>query len=145
MTNLDTTLITVNDAWAMLKDKKKQQNERFPQFQKNGKFILPDYKLTRKREAFKIRKRLFLKRHARSYVAFDSNNGQTLWLHNFPSLSEALFWLDTGLKTNDVDSHSSYRQWKDRHLDDINSFKDQLRKKSKHKHIPAAQTDADNN
>ncbi|MBW1605195.1 hypothetical protein [Lactobacillus sp. Sy-1] len=136
MTKLNTTLITVQDAWAMLKDKKSQRNERFPQFEKNGKFILPDYKLTRKREAFKIRKRTFLKRHARSYVAFDSDNGQTLWLHNFPSLSEALFWLDTGLKTNDMDSHSSYHQWKSNHLDDINEFKDALRKKSKHKHIP---------
>ncbi|UQS87464.1 hypothetical protein MOO44_04735 [Nicoliella spurrieriana] len=144
MTKLNTTLITVQDAWAMLKDKKNQQNERFPQFEKNGKFILPDYKLTRKREAFKIRKRTFLKRHARSYVAFDSDNGQTLWLHNFPSLSAALFWLDTGLKTNDMDIHSSYQQWKSNHLDDINEFKDQLRKKSKHKHIPREAADLNN-
>ncbi|GAY73548.1 hypothetical protein [Lentilactobacillus kosonis] len=131
MTQLNATLISVEEAKALLKDRSDQINERFPQLKRQGKYILPDYRLTRKREAFKIRKHTFLARHARSYVAFDSENGQTLWMHNFSSLTEALFWLDTGLKPGDTDSSSSYKQWKIKHEDDILQLKDILRSRSK--------------
>ncbi len=124
-------LITVDDARELLRDRKNQQFERFPRLKNKGKFILPDFRLTRKRKAFKIRKHTFLQHHARSYVAFDSENGQTLWMHNFSSLTEALFWLDTGLKPGDTDTNSSYKQWKASHADDINDLKEQLRLKSK--------------
>ncbi|WP_283678991.1 hypothetical protein [Lentilactobacillus sp. Marseille-Q4993] len=131
MTQIDATLISVEEAKALLKDRSDQINERFPQLKRQGKYILPDYRLTRKREAFKIRKHTFLQRHARSYVAFDSENGQTLWMHNFSSLTEALFWLDTGLKPGDTDSSSSYKQWKAKHEEDINGLKDILRERSR--------------
>lgn len=121
------SLITVDQARAMLKDQHDQRGERFPQLALSGQYILPDYRLTRKREAFKIRRHTFLKKHFRSYVAFDSDNGQTLWIHNFPSLSEACFWLNTGLKPTDTDSASSYQEWKAHHLSEIETLKEQLR------------------
>ncbi|WP_407889860.1 hypothetical protein [Levilactobacillus sp. N40-8-2] len=121
------SIITVDQARAMLKDQREQRDERFPQLATSGQYILPDYRLTRKREAFKIRRHTFLKKHFRSYVAFDSDNGQTLWIHNFPSLSEACFWLNTGLKPNDTDSAGTYQGWKDEHVTEIEALKDQLR------------------
>ncbi|GEO66564.1 hypothetical protein [Levilactobacillus spicheri] len=121
------TLITVEQARAMLQDQRDQRSEPFPTLALSGQYILPDYRLTRKREAFKIRRHTFLKKHFRSYVAFDSDNGQTLWIHNFPSLSEACFWLNTGVKPNDTDSTSSYQEWKVKHVDEIEVLKEQLR------------------
>lgn len=138
MTQTKATLISVTEATALLKDRSDQINERFPQLKNKGKYILPDYRLTRKREAFKIRKHTFLQRHARSYVAFDSENGQTLWMHNFPSLTESLFWLDTGLKPTDTDTNTSYKQWKSQHEDDINALKDILRERSRRRKEAAA-------
>lgn len=138
MTQTKATLISVTEATALLKDRSDQINERFPQLKNKGKYILPDYRLTRKREAFKIRKHTFLQRHARSYVAFDSENGQTLWMHNFPSLTESLFWLDTGLKPTDTDTNTSYKQWKSQHEDDINALKDILRERSRKRKEAAA-------
>ncbi|EEI25366.1 hypothetical protein [Lentilactobacillus hilgardii] len=138
MTRTKATLITVEEARALLKDRSDQINERFPRLKKQGKYILPDYRLTRKREAFKIRKHTFLQRHPRSYVAFDSENGQTLWMHNFPSLTEAIFWLDTGLKPTDTDTSTSYKQWKTQHEDDINVLKEILRKRSQERKAAAA-------
>ena len=138
MTQTKATLILVTEATALLKDRSDQINERFPQLKNKGKYILPDYRLTRKREAFKIRKHTFLQRHARSYVAFDSENGQTLWMHNFPSLTESLFWLDTGLKPTDTDTNTSYKQWKSQHEDDINALKDILRERSRKRKEAAA-------
>lgn len=138
MTRTKATLITVEEAKALLKDRSDQINERFPRLKKQGKYILPDYRLTRKREAFKIRKHTFLQRHPRSYVAFDSENGQTLWMHNFPSLTEAIFWLDTGLKPTDTDTSTSYKQWKTQHEDDINVLKEILRKRSQERKAAAA-------
>jgi len=132
------TIISVDQARAMLKDQHEQRDERFPQLAISGQYILPDYRLTRKREAFKIRKHTFLKRHFRSYVAFDSDNGQTLWIHNFPSLSEACFWLNTGLKPGDTDSAKSYQDWKGEHADEIEVLKEQLRTQHKVKKQPAA-------
>ncbi|MFD1125716.1 hypothetical protein ACFQ22_10185 [Lentilactobacillus raoultii] len=142
MTRTKATLIMVEEAKALLKDRSDQINERFPQLKKQGKYILPDYRLTRKREAFKIRKHTFLQRHPRSYVAFDSENGQTLWMHNFPSLTEAIFWLDTGLKPTDTDTSTSYKQWKNQHEDDINELKDILRKRSQEKKAAVAKKKA---
>lgn len=124
---IQATIITVEQARAMLKDQRDQRDERFPQLVSSGQYILPDYRLTRKREAFKIRRHTFLKKHFRSYVAFDSDNGQTLWIHNFPSLSEACFWLNTGLKPNDTDSTSTYQEWKTEHMAEIDVLKEQLR------------------
>ncbi|MFC6274486.1 hypothetical protein ACFQET_03040 [Levilactobacillus tangyuanensis] len=121
------TIITVDQARAMLKDQREQRDERFPQLAVSGQYILPDYRLTRKREAFKIRRHTFLKKHFRSYVAFDSDNGQTLWIHNFASLSEACFWLNTGLKPGDTDSTTSYVDWRQEHTTEIDTLKDQLR------------------
>ncbi|KAL3948074.1 hypothetical protein [Lentilactobacillus hilgardii] len=138
MTRTKATLITVEEAKALLKDRSDQINERFPRLKKQGKYILPDYRLTRKREAFKIRKHTFLQRHPRSYVAFDSENGQTLWMHNFPSLTEAIFWLDTGLKPTDTDTSTSHKQWKTQHEDDINVLKEILRKRSQERKAAAA-------
>lgn len=131
------TLITVDQARAMLKDQHDQRGERFPHLALSGQYILPDYRLIRKREAFKIRRHTFLKRHFRSYVAFDSDNGQTLWIHNFPSLSEACFWLNTGLKPTDTDSASSYQEWKSLHVDEIEVLKKQLRTQHHEKKKPS--------
>lgn len=132
MSQTTAQLITVEDARALLKDRHEQINDKFPKLKRQGKFILPDFRLTRKREAFKIRRHTFLQHHARSYVAFDSENGQTLWMHNFPSLTEALFWLDTGLKPSDTDTNFSFKQWKVKHEEDIVALKDELKAK-KHK------------
>jgi len=132
------TLITVDQARAMLKDQHDQSGEPFPSLARSGQYILADYRMTRKREAFKIRRHTFLKKHFRSYVAFDSDNGQTLWSHNFPSLSEACFWLNTGLKPNDTDSTSSYQQWKTEHVDEIEVLKIELRTQHQDKKKVAA-------
>ncbi len=142
MTRTKSTLITVEEAKALLKDRSDQINERFPKLKRQGKYILPDYRLTRKREAFKIRKHTFLQRHPRSYVAFDSENGQTLWMHNFPSLTEALFWLDTGLKPQDTDTSTSYKQWKSQHEDDINTLKGILKARSQERKAALAKKKA---
>lgn len=120
-------LITVSQAWGLLKDQKAQRDERFPELESTGQYILPDYRLTRKREAFKIRRHTFLKHQYKSYVAFDSENGQTLWMHNFASLTEALFWLETGLKPTDSDSTYSYQDWKTDHADAIEKVKEELK------------------
>lgn len=131
MSQSNAQLITIDDARALLKDRSNQLNERFPKLKRQGKFILPDFRLTRQRKTFKIRRHTFLQHHARSYVAFDSENGQTLWMHNFPSLTEALFWLNTGLKPTDSDTNVSFQQWKAQHEDDILAMKDELRGLSK--------------
>ncbi|USS93452.1 hypothetical protein M8332_00870 [Fructilactobacillus ixorae] len=131
MSELNIELITADQAMKMLRDRHAKRNERFPQLISAGSFILPDYYLTRKREAFKIRRHTFLKKKPRSYVAFDSENGQTLWLRNFNSLSEAMFWLNTGLKPADTDSSNSFAKWKESHAAEINELKDQLRAMSK--------------
>ncbi|WCJ47427.1 hypothetical protein OE230_00160 [Levilactobacillus brevis] len=110
---IQATIITVDQARAMLKDQRDQRDERFPQLASSGQYILPDYRLTRKREAFKIRRHTFLKKHFRSYVAFDSD--------------EACFWLNTGLKPNDTDSTSTYQEWKTEHMAEIDVLKEQLR------------------
>ncbi|PWG00124.1 hypothetical protein [Levilactobacillus bambusae] len=128
---LQAVLINVEQAHALLKDNVEQRKKTFPKLAQAGQFILPDYRLTRKREAFKIRKHTFLKKQARSYVAFDSDNGQTLWMHNFSSLSEACFWLNTGLKPTDTDTFESYSSWKVTHHDEIEALKDQLREAHK--------------
>lgn len=133
------SLITVEQAQAMLKDQHDQLSEPFPILARSGQYILPDYRLTRKREAFKIRRHTFLKKHFRSYVAFDSDNGQTLWSHNFPSLSEACFWLNTGLKPNDTDSTRSYQEWKTEHIDEIEALKEQLRAQHQNKKKPVTE------
>lgn len=52
-------------------------------------------------------------------------------MHNFPSLTEALFWLDTGLKPTDTDTNTSYKSWKEMHEDDITALKDILKERSK--------------
>ncbi|WP_413628212.1 hypothetical protein R4B61_03250 [Fructilactobacillus vespulae] len=133
MSDINIKLITADRAMTMLRDRHTKRNERFPELITPGSYILPDYFLTRKREAFKIRRHTFLKKKSRSYVAFDSENGQTLWLRNFQSLSEAMFWLNTGLKPADSDSSNSFAKWKETHADEINELKDQLRALSKPK------------
>ena len=133
MPDINIKLITADQAMKMLRDRHAKRNERFPELITPGSYILPDYYLTRKREAFKIRRHTFLKKKSRSYVAFDSENGQTLWLRNFNSLYEAMFWLNTGLKPADSDSNNSFAEWKENHADEINTLKDQLRALSKPK------------
>lgn len=127
MSEIHAQLINIDQAHALLKEQHSQANESFPELTLTGQYILPDYRLTRKREAFKIRKHTFLKKHYKSYVAFDSENGQTLWMRNFSSLTQALFWLQTGLKPGDTDSQFTFKDWQQAHLDDINGYKDQLR------------------
>ncbi|KRK96898.1 hypothetical protein FD04_GL001750 [Secundilactobacillus odoratitofui DSM 19909 = JCM 15043] len=127
MSEIRAQLINSDQAHALLKEQHTQANESFPELTLTGQYILPDYRLTRKREAFKIRKHIFLKKHYKSYVAFDSENGQTLWMHNFSSLTQALFWLQTGLKPGDTDSQFTFKDWQDNHADEIEEFKDQLR------------------
>lgn len=127
MSEIRAQLITIDQARSLLKEQHNQANELFPELTLTGQFILPDYRLTRKREAFKIRKHIFLKKHYKSYVAFDSENGQTLWMHNFSSLSQALFWLETGLKPGDSDTSMSFKDWQTQHADSIDGLKDQLR------------------
>lgn len=127
MSEIRAQLITFDQAHALLKEQHNQANELFPELTLTGQYILPDYRLTRKREAFKIRKHTFLKKQYKSYVAFDSENGQTLWMHNFSSLTQALFWLQTGLKPGDTDSQFTFKEWQDSHDDEIEAFKNQLR------------------
>nr|WP_054659157.1 hypothetical protein [Secundilactobacillus kimchicus] len=123
MSEVRANLITLDEARALLKESKSQKDEFIPKLATTGQYILPDYRLTRKREAFKIRKHIFLKRQYKSYVAFDSENGQTLWMHNFSSLSQALFWLATGLKPGDSDSSMSFKDWMDHNQDQIDELK----------------------
>ena len=52
-------------------------------------------------------------------------------MHNFPSLTESLFWLDTGLKPTDTDTNTSYKQWKVKHEEDINTLKNILKERSR--------------
>lgn len=139
MSEIRANLITIDEARSLLKEQKSQADEFIPALTTTGQYILPDYRLTRKREAFKIRKHIFLKKHYKSYVAFDSENGQTLWMHNFSSLSQALFWLATGLKPGDSDSSLSFKDWVAKNQDQIDNLKEELRqlhktKKSAGKH-----------
>lgn len=127
MSEIRAQLINIDQAHALLKEQHSQANEFFPELTLTGQYILPDYRLTRKREAFKIRRHTFLKKHYKSYVAFDSENGQTLWMRNFSSLTQALFWLQTGLKPGDTDSQFSFKEWHDSHADEIEGYKEQLR------------------
>jgi len=127
MSKFNITLINADRAKAMLTEYKEQRKNSIPRLAHPGRYILPDYKLTRRRAAFKIVKHTFLTPHYKSYVAMDSDNGHTLWFHNFGSLTEALFWLETGLKISDTDSHSNYKEWSVKHADKIVTFKDALR------------------
>jgi len=131
MSKFDIKLITADRAKGMLTEYKDQRKNSVPHLAHPGRYILPDYKLTRRRAAFKIVKHTFLTPHYKSYVAMDSDNGHTLWFHNFGSLTEALFWLETGLKISDTDSHSNYKEWVTKHTDDITAFKDLLRETKK--------------
>lgn len=131
MSNFNISLITADRAKGMLTEYKEQRKNSIPHLDHPGRYILPDYKLTRRRAAFKILKHTFLTPHYKSYVALDSDNGHTLWMRNFGSLTEALFWLETGLKISDTDSHSNYKQWVAKHGDDIDAFKDRLRERKK--------------
>ncbi|AVK63906.1 hypothetical protein C5Z26_07205 [Lactobacillus sp. CBA3606] len=131
MSKFNITLINADRAKAMLTEYKEQRNLSIPRLAHPGRYILPDYKLTRRRAAFKIVKHTFLTPHYKSYVAMDSDNGHTLWFHNFGSLTEALFWLETGLKTGDTDSHSNYKEWTAKHTDEIDTFKQDLRQHKK--------------
>ncbi|ETY72980.1 hypothetical protein [Lactiplantibacillus fabifermentans] len=131
MSKFDISLITADRAKAMLTEYKEQRKNSVPRLKHPGRYILPDYKLTRRRAAFKIVKHTFLTPHYKSYVAMDSDNGHTLWFHNFGSLTEALFWLETGLKISDTDSHSNYKEWVTKHTSEIDAFKDLLREQKK--------------
>lgn len=140
MSQIDVELITEPTAKEFLTDYKEQKrNNNVPELKSQGHFILPDYKLTRQRKAFKIMKHTYLTKHYKSYVAFDSDNGHTLWMKNFASLTEAVFWLETGLEIGDTDTRSTYKDWKIKHDDKIQSLKDQLRllkKKHASKQVP---------
>ncbi|WP_318764878.1 hypothetical protein [Lactiplantibacillus carotarum] len=127
MSKFNIFLITADRAKGMLTEYKEQRKNSIPKLAHPGRYILPDYKLTRRRAAFKIVKHTFLTPHYKSYVAMDSDNGHTLWFHNFGSLTEALFWLETGLKISDTDSHSNYKEWVTKHSEEIDAFKDLLR------------------
>lgn len=83
-------------------------------------------------------KHTYLTKHYKSYVAFDSDNGHTLWMKNFASLTEAVFWLETGLDIGDTDTRSTYKEWKVKHEDAIEDLKNQLRelKKKRTQQIP---------
>lgn len=131
MSNFNITLISADRAKDMLTEYKTQRKNSIPRLAHPGRYILPDYKLTRRRAAFKIVKHTFLTPHYKSYVAMDSDNGHTLWFHNFGSLTEALFWLETGLKISDTDSHSNYKEWVTKHADEITAFKDLLRERKR--------------
>lgn len=117
----------------MLVEFKSQRQDNVPILEKPGHYILPDYKLTRQRKALKIRKHTYLTKKFRSYVALDSANGHTLWMRNFGSLSEAIFWLETGMKIGDTDTDArySFKEWQEKHFEDIEKLKDQLRAKTK--------------
>jgi len=131
MSKFNISLISADRAKAMLTEYKEQRKNSIPRLAAPGRYILPDYKLTRRRAAFKIVKHTFLTPHYKSYVALDSDNGHTLWLHNFGSLTEALFWLETGLKISDTDSHSTYKEWIAKHTTEIDDFKLSLKQRPK--------------
>ncbi|MFD1421457.1 hypothetical protein [Lactiplantibacillus songbeiensis] len=133
MSKFNISLVSADRAKAMLTEYKEQRKNSVPQLTAPGRYILPDYKMTRRRAAFKIVKHTFLTPHYKSYVALDSDNGHTLWMRNFGSLTEALFWLETGLKISDTDSHSNYKEWSDKHTAEIATFKDLLRQRPKAK------------
>ncbi len=61
MSEIHAQLINIKQAHALLKEQHSQANEFFPELTLTGQYILPDYRLTRKREAFKIRKHTFFK------------------------------------------------------------------------------------
>ena len=124
MPKFDITLISPERAKAMLTEYKEQRKNSVPHL-----------------AAFKIVKHTFLTPHYKSYVAMDSDNGHTLWFHNFGSLTEALFWLETGLKISDTDSHSNYKEWMAKHTTEIETFKDLLREQ-KHKQGPKTKKNA---
>lgn len=132
MSKFNISLISADRAKGMLTEYKEQRRNSIPRLAHPGRYILPDYKLTRRRAAFKIVKHTFLTPHYKSYVAMDSDNGHTLWFHNFGSLTEALFWLETGLKISDTDFHSNYKEWVTKHTKEIETFKDLLRSSKKH-------------
>jgi hypothetical protein len=135
MAKFDVHIIDHPTAKAMLVEFKSQHQDNVPILEKPGHYILPDYKLTRKRKALKIRKHTYLTKKFRSYVALDSANGHTLWMRNFGSLSEAVFWLETGMKIGDTDTDArySFKEWQEKHFEDIEKLKDQLRAKTKAK------------
>ncbi|AEV94494.1 hypothetical protein [Pediococcus claussenii] len=129
MSKVDITLIDQATAKVMLQEFKSQKKDNVPVLKNPGHYILPDYKITRQRKAFKIRKHTYLTRKFRSYVALDSDNGHTLWIRNFGSLTEAIFWLESGLKLEDTDTDTrfSYGEWKQKHQEEIEDLKNQLR------------------
>ncbi|ABJ67395.1 hypothetical protein AAHB41_02260 [Pediococcus pentosaceus] len=133
MAKFDVHIIDHPTAKEMLVEFKSQRQDNVPILEKPGHYILPDYKLTRQRKALKIRKHTYLTKKFRSYVALDSANGHTLWMRNFGSLSEAIFWLETGMKIGDTDTDArySFKEWQEKHFEDIEKLKDQLRAKTK--------------
>lgn len=135
MAKIDVKIIDQPTAKAMLVEFKSQRQDNVPVLKHPGHYILPDYKLTRQRKAFKIRKHTYLTKKFRSYVALDSANGHTLWMRNFGSLSEAVFWLETGMKIGDTDTDArfSFKDWQLTHVDEIEELKEELRQKSKAK------------
>ncbi|MCZ3394136.1 hypothetical protein MU545_20280, partial [Enterococcus faecium] len=98
MAKFDVHIIDHPTAKEMLVEFKSQRQDNVPILEKPGHYILPDYKLTRQRKALKIRKHTYLTKKFRSYVALDSENGHTLCMRYFGSLSEAIFWLETVMK-----------------------------------------------
>ena len=133
MAKINVKIIDEQTATVMLKEYKDQHQDNVPDLAHPGHYILPDYKLTRQRKAFKIRKHTYLAKQFKSYVALDSANGHTLWMRNFGSLSEAVFWLETGMKLidTDTDARYSFKEWQTKHHAEIESLKDELRAKSK--------------
>ena len=133
MAKFDVHIIDHPTAKEMLVEFKSLRQDNVPILEKPGHYILPDYKLTRQRKALKIRKHTYLTKKFRSYVALDSANGHTLWMRNFGSLSEAIFWLETGMKIGDTDTDArySFKEWQEKHFEDIEKLKDQLRAKTK--------------
>ncbi|GEP19402.1 hypothetical protein [Pediococcus argentinicus] len=138
MSKFNVELIDQPTAKEMIVEFKSQKQDNVPVLSNPGHYILPDYKLTRQRKAFKIRKHTYLTKKFRSYVAFDSDNGHTLWFKNFGSLSEAVFWLESGLKLSDNDPSFPYKEWQEKHADDIENLKAQLKARKK----PAAEKQA---
>lgn len=60
MANFDVNIIDQPTAKAMLVEFKSQRQDNVPVLKHPGHYILPDYKLTRQRKAFKIRKHTYL-------------------------------------------------------------------------------------
>lgn len=141
MAKIDVQIIDQPTAKAMLVEFKSQHQDNVPVLKNPGHYILPDYKLTRQRKAFKIRKHTYLTKKFRSYVALDSANGHTLWMRNFGSLSEAVFWLETGMKIGDTDTDArfSFKDWQKNHVEEIELLKEELRQKSKAKQETSAE------